>query len=276
MKPMSPFNRTEAEAGPFDLKPCPREALPPGSAPPDPGRPPPYDGQKAQEVRRHFDQVASRYDLMNTLLSFGVHHLWKRRAVGLLDLKPGERVLDVCGGTGDLARLAAARVREKGRVVLLDFNRAMLGAGRPKLHRAGLEGRIFLLQGDALALPFASAGFDAITIAFGLRNLARLETGLKEMHRVLKPGGRLMCLEFSQPHPPWFSRLYDLYSFYVMPLAGQLITGSRAAYTYLTQSIRQFPAPEDLAATLRSLGFRQVYYQSLTQGIAVIHLGMKE
>jgi demethylmenaquinone methyltransferase/2-methoxy-6-polyprenyl-1,4-benzoquinol methylase len=231
--------------------------------------------EKARLVKEHFDRVARRYDLANTLLSFGLHHLWKRTAVRLLGLRPGERVIDVCGGTGDLAVLAARAVGAAGLVVLCDINRAMMAAGRLRVARAP-GARIAFVQGDAESLPFAPGSFEAAMVGFGLRNLAHPQQGLKEMHRVLKPGGQLMCLEFSQPTLPWFRRLYDLYSFYIIPWAGKLIGGSRQAYTYLPESIRRFPLPGDLAALIREVGFTQVSYRPLSNGIAVVHLGTKE
>jgi demethylmenaquinone methyltransferase/2-methoxy-6-polyprenyl-1,4-benzoquinol methylase len=231
--------------------------------------------QKTDAVKRHFDRVASRYDLMNTILSFGLHHLWKRRAVSLLGLKPGERVIDVCGGTGDLALLAAPRVGPAGGVVLYDLNRAMLLAGRHKVARAGLTERIWLVQGDAEHLAAADESLDAALVGFGIRNLARMDEGLREMYRVLKPGGRLIILEFSRPANPLWRWLYDRYSFGVMPRLGQLVAGSREAYTYLITSIRQFPRPEGVAHLLQSIGFAQVTYHPLTNGIAMIHRAVK-
>jgi demethylmenaquinone methyltransferase/2-methoxy-6-polyprenyl-1,4-benzoquinol methylase len=231
--------------------------------------------EKTIEVKRHFDAVARRYDLMNTVLSFGLHHLWKRRAVGLLGLKPGGRVGDVCGGTGDLALLAAQEVGPTGGVVLYDINRAMMLAGRVKVSRAGLTGRIWLVEGDAERLALANRSLDAVLVGFGIRNLAHREKGLQEMHRALKPGGRLLILEFSRPSNPLWRWLYDRYSFLVMPLLGRLIAGSREAYAYLTTSIRQFPLPEELAATIKNIGFSQVSYHPLTNGIAMIHLAVK-
>jgi demethylmenaquinone methyltransferase/2-methoxy-6-polyprenyl-1,4-benzoquinol methylase len=231
--------------------------------------------QKTAAVKRHFDAVARRYDLMNTVLSFGLHHLWKRRAVSLLGLKPGERAMDVCGGTADLALLAAQEVGPTGGVVLYDINRAMMLVGLSKVAQAGLAGRIWFVEGDAESLAVADKSLDAALVGFGVRNLSRMEEGLQEMHRALKPGGRLLILEFSRPSNPLWGWLYDRYSFVVMPLLGQLIAASREAYAYLTTSIRQFPLPEELAATLRSTGFSQVTYYPLTNGIAMIHLAVK-
>jgi demethylmenaquinone methyltransferase/2-methoxy-6-polyprenyl-1,4-benzoquinol methylase len=231
--------------------------------------------EKGRLVKDHFDTVAARYDLMNTLLSFGLHHLWKRTAVKMLGLQPAERVLDVCGGTADLALLAARKVGPQGRVAVYDINRAMLDAGRPKVSRAGLTGSISFVQGDAERLACPDAAFDAAMVGFGIRNLTHPEVGFKEMHRVLRPGGRLMCLEFSQPANPLFRRLYDFYSFRVMPLAGRLAVGSRQAYTYLPESIRRFARPEELNALLTALGFIRLRYRRLTNGIAGVHTAVK-
>ncbi len=231
--------------------------------------------EKALLVLKHFNTVAGRYDLMNTLLSFGLHHWWKRTAVKMLGLKPGDRVLDVCGGTGDLALLAARQVGGRGLVLIYDFSRAMLEAGRPKVSRSPLAGRIFYLQGDAERLSLPDNLFDAATVGFGIRNLTHPDTGFREMHRVLKPGGRLMCLEFSQPVWAWFRRLYDLYSFYFMPLAGRIAVGSWQAYTYLPESIRMFSRPRELSAVLEEIGFSQVRFRRLTNGIAAVHVGVK-
>jgi demethylmenaquinone methyltransferase / 2-methoxy-6-polyprenyl-1,4-benzoquinol methylase len=231
--------------------------------------------QKTAAVKRHFDQVASRYDLMNTVLSFGLHHLWKRRAVSLLGLKSGEQVADLCGGTGDLALLAALQVGSAGGVVLYDLNRAMMLAGLPKIARAGLKGRIWFVEGDVERLALADRSLDAALVGFGVRNLARLEEGVREMHRVLKSGGRLVILEFSRPRNPLWCWLYDRYSFWVMPFLGQMIAGSREAYAYLITSIRQFPLPEEVASLLGSIGFTQITYYPLTNGIAVIHVAVR-
>lgn len=230
---------------------------------------------KGHLVCHHFNTVATRYDLMNTLLSFGLHHLWKRTAVRMLGLKPGDRVLDVCGGTGDLALLAARRVGSRGRIVIYDINRAMLAAGRPKIARSPLAPRIDFLQGDAERLSCPDNSFDAATVGFGIRNLTHPEKGFKEMHRVLKPGGRLMCLEFSQPAWAWFRWLYDLYSFYFMPLAGKIMVGSWQAYTYLPESIRMFARPQELSAVLEEIGFTRVRFRRLSNGIAAVHVGVK-
>ena len=230
---------------------------------------------KGKLVHQHFDTVARKYDLMNTLLSFGLHHLWKRAAVRMMALKPGDRVLDVCGGTADLALLAARSIGDTGSVIVYDINWAMMAVGRPKVARSTLAPRIRYIQGDAEHLSCPDASFDAAMVGFGIRNLTRPEVGFREMFRVLKPGGTMMCLEFSKPKTGWFRRLYDFYSFYVMPAAGKIMVGSWDAYTYLPESIRMFSQPEELSAILTGIGFTRVRYRRLTDGIAVIYLGVK-
>jgi demethylmenaquinone methyltransferase/2-methoxy-6-polyprenyl-1,4-benzoquinol methylase len=231
--------------------------------------------EKGNLVQRHFDSIAKKYDFMNTLLSFGLHYLWKRTAVKMMNLTPGKQVIDVCGGTADLAIHAARYVGPEGRVVVYDFNRAMMEAGKAKVHSALLDARIKYIQGDAEQISFPDGQFDAAMVGFGIRNLTHMEKGFAEMYRVLKPGGTLMCLEFSRPVNTVFRLLYDLYSFYIMPIIGQILTGSRTAYTYLPESIRLFPMPDELAAILRSIGFSTVTWRRLTNGIAVVHVGVK-
>jgi demethylmenaquinone methyltransferase / 2-methoxy-6-polyprenyl-1,4-benzoquinol methylase len=231
--------------------------------------------EKIHWVRRHFDTVAQRYDLMNTLLSFGIHYLWKRTTIDLLRLQPGDSVLDVCGGTGDLSILALKRMKGSGRVVLADINRKMMETGRHKSAHGRIRKQIIFVQGDAERLSFRSECFDAAMVGFGIRNLTHMEEGFREMHRVLKPGGRFICLEFSNPTSPLFRRLYDFYSFHIMPLLGLIFGGSRQAYTYLPESIRLFPSPDELSRLLEEIGFRQVTYRPLTNGIAVVHWGFK-
>ncbi|MBW1991801.1 MAG: bifunctional demethylmenaquinone methyltransferase/2-methoxy-6-polyprenyl-1,4-benzoquinol methylase UbiE [Deltaproteobacteria bacterium] len=226
-------------------------------------------------VARHFSAIATRYDLANDVLSLGLQRRWKRTATALLDLRPGDLVLDVCGGTADLALLAAPRVAPDGLALVYDFNPNMLAVGRAKALRHPHGREVAFLQGDAQEMALRDNCLDAAIVGFGLRNLTRLQQGLKEMHRVLKPGGRLVILEFSQPPARWFRLLYDLYSHTVIPLVGKILAGSREAYTYLTTSIRHFPTPEELTATLEETGFSQITCHPLTQGIAMIHRGVK-
>lgn len=231
--------------------------------------------EKAKLVLGHFNSIARKYDFLNTLLSFGLQHFWKRYAVRTLGLKAGDQVIDICGGTADLSILAAKAIGVSGRVILYDINRAMIEAGRPKVDRASFGGRITYVQGDAERISFAGGQFEAALVGFGIRNLTRMGKGLEEMYRVLKPGGKLMCLEFSKPTAVFFGWLYDLYSFYIIPFVGKIISGSREAYTYLPESIRMFPSPEGLKGTLEEIGFSRVTYWKLTKGIAVIHIGVK-
>lgn len=231
--------------------------------------------EKGKLVLRHFHAVARKYDWMNSVLSFGLHHVWKRAAVGMLGLRNGDQVLDLCGGTGDLSVLAARLVAPNGRVILYDISRAMIDMGRSKLGGPFGAERIRWLQGNAERISLADRQFDAAIVGFGIRNLTNMERGLEEMYRVLRPRGRLMCLEFSKPKWPLFCLLYDLYSFYVMPLLGRVLADSREAYTYLPESIRLFPSPEELDALLVLVGFRQVHHRRFTNGIAVVHLGVK-
>ena len=231
--------------------------------------------EKPKLVQEHFSSSARRYDLMNSVMSLGIHHLWRRSAVRMIGLRAGDRVLDVCGGTADLSILAAQAVGPRGRVVLYDFNRAMIEAGRPKVARAALTDRVRFVQGDAQEIALAAGQFDAAMVGFGVRNLTRPERGLEEMHRVLKPGGRLMCLEFSRPASAWFRRLYDLHSFLYLPLVMRLLGPSMPSYTYLPESIRRFPPPDELSAMLERIGFTRVTYRRLTNGIAVVHTAVK-
>src|SRR5271155_6113552 len=193
--------------------------------------------QKAERVRAVFDSVAGRYDVMNDLMSFGVHRLWKQFALSLTGLKPGQSALDVAGGTGDLTRGLARQVGKSGRVVLSDINRSMLEAGRDRLLDLGYAGNVLCLVADAERLPFADASFDCVTIGFGLRNVTDKASALASMRRVLKPGGQLLVLEFSQPVVPALKPLYDTYSFRVLPLLGRLIARDEASYRYLAESI---------------------------------------
>jgi demethylmenaquinone methyltransferase/2-methoxy-6-polyprenyl-1,4-benzoquinol methylase len=233
------------------------------------------EDEKSQWVLRHFNTVAKRYDLMNTLLSFGIHHLWKRTALRMMALNPGDRVLDVCGGTGDLAILAAETVGRSGRVIIYDINRAMIEAGVHKINHLPSEERISFVQGDAEHISFPGGYFDAAMVGFGIRNVTHMDQGFKEMCRVLKPGGKMLCLEFSKPTSPLFRWLYDIYSFHMMPALGEIFAGSSKAYLHLTESIRTFALPNELTAVLKQVGFSEVTERRLTNGIAMIHLAVK-
>jgi demethylmenaquinone methyltransferase/2-methoxy-6-polyprenyl-1,4-benzoquinol methylase len=229
--------------------------------------------EKTRLVREHFTTIARRYDLTNTVLSLGLHHRWKRAAVGLLRLAPGERVIDVCGGTGDLALIAARAVGVAGRVVVYDVNRDMLEAGQAKL--AAARAPLDLVEGDAENIGFPDASFDAALVGFGIRNVTRHDRALREMVRVLRPGGRLLCLEFSQPRNRLFRRLYDWYSFAVMPLAGRILAGSPHGYRYLSESIRTFPSPQGFAEELAAAGLTGIAWRAFSDGIAVAHTGTR-
>jgi demethylmenaquinone methyltransferase/2-methoxy-6-polyprenyl-1,4-benzoquinol methylase len=234
------------------------------------------EAEKQDRIYRHFESVAEKYDLMNTLLSFGIHYAWKREAVRMLGLRPGARVLDVCGGTGDLAVMASGHIGPDGRVAVYDINRAMMQAGRPKVAAQGLDGRIAFVQGNAEAIAFSENSFDAAMVSFGIRNVTHMEKAFGEMYRALKPGGKILCLEFSKPVNPVFRWLYDFYSFHIMPALGQLIARNRNAYLLLTESIRLFPMPDELASRLEDIGFSDVFYRRMTNGIAVAHIGVKK
>ena len=228
--------------------------------------------EKANHVAGVFDSVAPRYDLMNDLMSAGLHRLWKRFAVEASGVRPGERVLDIAGGTGDLARLFARRVGPHGSVVLTDINPAMLRQGRDRLLDAGVV--LPLLLCDAERLPFGSARFDCVSIAFGLRNVTRKEEALSEMRRVLRPGGRLIVLEFSRVWAP-LKPLYDAYSFGLLPRLGKLIANDAAAYRYLAESIRMHPDQEALKAMLEQAGLERVEYFNLAAGVVALHRGYR-
>jgi demethylmenaquinone methyltransferase / 2-methoxy-6-polyprenyl-1,4-benzoquinol methylase len=231
--------------------------------------------EKARRVRGVFDSVATRYDLMNDLMSLGIHRVWKRFTVEKAALRPGMQALDLAGGTGDLAALMAPRVTPGGRVVLSDINEAMLRRGRERLLDRGVAGEsIEYCLADAETLPFEDAAFDVVTIAFGLRNVTHKERALAEMFRVLRPGGQLLILEFSRPVAP-LAPAYDLYSFRVLPAIGKLVAGDDASYRYLAESIRMHPDQETLQSMLEAQGFEGCLYHNLTGGIVALHRGWK-
>lgn len=223
-----------------------------------------------------FSAIARWYDLNNTVLSLGLHHAWKREAVALTQSQPHDRVLDLCAGTCDLAILQADRVGANGRVVACDLNAEMLEIGGRKVHQRGFHDRITCVLGNAESLQFKDHEFDALTVAFGLRNVTHLDRALAEMYRVLKPGGRAVCLEFSRPANAAFRKVYDFYSFTLLPKVGTLIARDRTGvYQYLPDSIRHFPAQERFAAMWRETGFHGVRYVNRSGGIVAIHVGVK-
>ena len=230
---------------------------------------------KARRVRAVFDSVAGRYDLMNDLMSGGAHRLWKQFALSLTGLRIGGRVLDVAGGTGDLAVGLARQVGRSGLVVLTDINAAMLAAGRDRLINAGLVGNVVCAQADAERLPFPDASFDCVTIGFGLRNVTDKARALAAMSRVLRPGGQLLVLEFSKPVSPTLGNLYDAYSFKLLPLLGRVVTGDADSYRYLAESIRRHPDQETLLSMLREAGLEDCRYHNLLGGIVAVHRGYR-
>jgi demethylmenaquinone methyltransferase/2-methoxy-6-polyprenyl-1,4-benzoquinol methylase len=230
--------------------------------------------EKAQRVRDVFDSVATEYDLMNDVMSLGIHRLWKRLAIGMANIQPGQHVLDLAGGTGDLVLLIAPKVGPQGRVVLSDINNAMIRTGRARLLDKGIAGNVEYIQADAERLPFPDNSFDCITMAFGLRNVTHKQTALDSMYRVLKPGGRLLILEFSRP-AALLRPAYDFYSFSILPRLGELIARDAASYRYLAESIRMHPDQKTLVGMLESAGFERCDYHNLTGGIVAIHRGYK-
>jgi len=230
---------------------------------------------KINAVLAHFNRVAPKYDFMNSVLSFGIHYAWKRKAIRMLALRPGDQILDVCGGTGDLAVYCTNHIGKTGQVFLYDINRAMMETGRERPENQARREQIHYVQGDAEQIACCDERFDAAMVGFGIRNLTHLEKGFQEMYRVLKPGGKFLCLEFSKPLNPLFRWLYDFYSFYIMPVAGTMLAGSSQSYACLSETIRMFASPDELKALLEGIGFESVSYVHLTNGIAVIHMGRK-
>jgi demethylmenaquinone methyltransferase / 2-methoxy-6-polyprenyl-1,4-benzoquinol methylase len=230
---------------------------------------------KAGLVASVFHSVASRYDLMNDLMSGGIHRIWKRFTIELSGVRRGNAVLDIAGGTGDLAARFSRLVGPDGRVVLADINDSMLQVGRDKLIDHGHHGNIEFVQADAQYLPFPDDSFDCVTIAFGLRNVTDKDLALRSMLRVLKPGGRLLVLEFSKPGSELLGRAYDGYSFRVLPLMGRLVAGDSDSYRYLAESIRMHPDQETLKQMMEDAGFSRCEYHNMTGGIVALHRGIK-
>lgn len=230
---------------------------------------------KVNRVGQVFDSVAARYDVMNDLMSFGIHRLWKQFTIEQSAVRPGHHVLDIAGGTGDLAQKFARRVGSGGQVVLADINAAMLQVGRDRLVNRGVVGNLQVVQANAEALPFDDNSMDCISIAFGLRNVTDKDKALGSMYRVLKPGGRLLVLEFSKPVLPLLSKAYDAYSFTALPFMGRLVANDADSYRYLAESIRMHPDQETLRGMMLNQGFDRVDVHNLTGGIVALHKGIK-
>ncbi len=231
--------------------------------------------EKAGRVREVFDSVAAQYDLMNDLMSGGLHRLWKRFTIELSAVRSGQTVLDIAGGTGDLAAKFSKLVGADGKVILADINAAMLSVGRDRLIDKGALSNIDVVQADAQFLPFDDNSIDCITIAFGLRNVTDKAKALRSMHRVLKPGGRVLVLEFSKPTSPLLSKVYDAYSFSALPAMGKLITDDADSYRYLAESIRKHPDQESLLEMVEDAGFVDCRYHNMTGCIVAVHRGIK-
>jgi demethylmenaquinone methyltransferase/2-methoxy-6-polyprenyl-1,4-benzoquinol methylase len=231
--------------------------------------------EKQKLVGEVFSSVAGKYDLMNDLMSLGVHRVWKRYFVSTAQVKRGDRVLDLAGGTGDVAVLLRQRVGETGEVVVGDINGDMLRVGRDRLTDRGLVRGLSWVQCDAQALPFPDGGFDLVTIAFGLRNVTDKDAALREMLRVLRPGGQARVLEFSQVTAEWFRPVYDFHSFNVLPRLGAMIAGDEGSYRYLAESIRKHPPQRELQGMMEAAGFARCSYRNLSAGIVAVHTGYK-
>lgn len=230
---------------------------------------------KASKVADVFHSVAAKYDLMNDIMSGGVHRIWKRYTIEMSAVRSGHTVLDIAGGTGDLSYQFSRLVGPQGQVVLADINDSMLAVGRDKLTDRGVAGNIAYCQADAQYLPFPDNTFDCITIAFGLRNVTDKNLALAAMQRVLKPGGRLLVLEFSKPKNPIMEKLYDHYSFKLLPLMGKMIVNDSESYQYLAESIRMHPDQETLKEMMSQAGFERCDYHNMTNGVVALHIGLK-
>ncbi len=233
------------------------------------------EAEKEKLVADVFHSVAAKYDVMNDLMSFGVHRLWKRYTIEMSGVRKGNKVLDIAGGTGDLTYAFSKRVGPEGKVVLADINESMLKVGRDRLADRGVAGNLEVAQANAESLPFPDNEFDVVTIAFGLRNVTHKDRAIAEMHRVLKPGGRMLILEFSKPRSQLLSKAYDLYSFAALPVMGKMVTNDSESYQYLAESIRKHPNQETLADMVNDAGFARVTYHNLTGGIVALHRGVK-
>jgi demethylmenaquinone methyltransferase/2-methoxy-6-polyprenyl-1,4-benzoquinol methylase len=231
--------------------------------------------KKQAMVADVFHSVAAKYDVMNDLMSFGVHRLWKRFTIDMSGVRPGNKILDLAGGTGDLTKKFSKIVGPAGKVVLADINSSMLEVGRERLTNEGYVGNIEYVQANAQYLPFEDNSFDIITIAFGLRNVTDKDEALRSMFRVLKPGGRLLVLEFSHTNNPLLQKAYDLYSFTALPFMGKLVTNDAESYKYLAESIRMHPDQETLKGMMENAGFNRVSYHNMTGGMVALHRGIK-
>jgi demethylmenaquinone methyltransferase/2-methoxy-6-polyprenyl-1,4-benzoquinol methylase len=231
--------------------------------------------EKEKKVAEVFHSVAKNYDFMNDLMSLGIHHLWKRYAIELSQVRPGHIVLDLAGGSGDLSRLLARKVGDTGHVVLADINSTMLQVGRDRLLDEGLFKNIDFVQANAQCLPFTDNSFHCITMGFGLRNVTDKKEALSSMYRVCKPGGKMMVLEFSEPKPPGLKPIYDWYSFTILPKIGAIFAQDEASYQYLAESIRMHPNQEQLKEMIEEAGFEDCHYRNLSGGIVALHIAYK-
>ena len=233
------------------------------------------ESDKDSLVHQVFSSVSNRYDLMNDLMSFGVHRIWKRLAIAYGGIRPNSSVLDVAGGTGDISLAVARKLGPKGSIVLTDINESMLKLGQDRMIDHGFVGKVQCVQADAESLAFAEDSFDCVIISFGLRNVTRINEALSSMYRVTRPGGRLLILEFSKPVIPLLENIYDRYSFNVIPRLGEAVAGDRDSYQYLVESIRRHPDQDTLADMMAEAGFERVEFHNLTGGIVALHIGWK-